>query len=321
MKKLTVILILSLAFLLPLRARAQSANWVALQSDTTSLNAAGQTVNLSINAMLNTSINGASLILHYDPACFKVAGHQPGSLLPGATAFVQEQPGQLDLTYYFQGKGKGLTGEGSLITIQLETLQLCASDLSVAPETLTLGVMDDKGLAFNLPGVEFRSLTVHPAPANGLPVVTPQSVAALPVNSPAAALPFPSLSPDVVWWALALVASLFLGLIFIAALYLLLRHRSAFSPKTTSIQGPALMHTGGTIPLPRQHTQLGRHIEIIGQNGEFYLVDTGSRLGVFLNGNRLGAGYYPLRHGDMVQLGRKISYQFINARRDSLQHR
>jgi hypothetical protein len=321
MKKLAIILILTFAFILPLRARAQSANWVALQSDTANLNASGQTVNLSLNAMLNTSINGASLILHYDPACFKIAGHQPGSLLPGATSFVQEQPGQLDLTYYFQGKGRGLTGEGSLITIQLETLQLCASDLSIFPETLTLGVLDDTGLAFNLPGVEYRSLIVHLAPANGLPVVTPQPAAGLAVNSPAASLPSTGLRSDVFWWVLAMAASLFFGLILIAVFFFLLRRRSTPSQKTTRIQGPALTHTGGTVPLPRQRTQLGRHIEIIHQNDEFYVVDTGSRLGVFLNGNRLGAGYYPLRHGDRVQLGREISYQFIDARKDSPQYR
>lgn len=321
MKKLAIILILSLTFLLPLRARAQSANWVALQSDATSLNAPGQTVNLSLNAMLDTAINGSSLILHYDPACFKVAGHQAGSLLQGATPFVQEQPGQLDLTYYFQGQGKGLTGEGSLITIQLETLQLCASDVSIAPETLTLGVLDGQGLAYNLPGVEFRSMIVHLAPANGQPVVTPQQAAAIPANSAVAPLPPIDMGPDVILLAVIVAACLFLAMIFLVALYFVMRRRSSPAQKTIPIQGPALMHTGGTVQLPRRRTQLGRHIEIVHQNGEFYVVDTGSRLGVFLNGNRLGAGYYHLSHGDRVQLGREISYQFVNARRDSAQAR
>lgn len=72
------------------------------------------------------------------------------------------------------------------------------------------------------------------------------------------------------------------------------------------------MHAGRSIPLPRQRTQIGRHIEIVHQNGGFYVVDNGSRLGVFLNGNRLGSGYYPLRNGDRVQLGQEISYQFVD---------
>jgi hypothetical protein len=314
MKKFAIILILSLTFVLPLRARAQSANWVNLQSDATSLNAPGQMVNLSLSAMLNTAINGASLILHYDPACFKIARYEPGSLLAGATPFVQEQPGQLDLTYYFQGKGKGLTGEGSLITIQLESLQLCASDVSVAPESLTLGVLDDNGLAFNLPGVEQRNMMVHLAAANGLPMVPSQPAAGLPSNS-SMLPPLLSLVPNVVWIILVIVAGLLFGFILILALFFLLRSRSTRPQKSTSIQGPALMHTGGTVLLPPQRTQLGRHIEILHQNGEFYVVDTGSRLGVFLNGIRLGTGYHQLSHGDLVQLGREVSYKFINARR------
>jgi hypothetical protein len=321
MKKIAIILILLLALVLPLRARAQSANWVALQSDAASLNAPGQKINLSLNATLDTSINGASFILHYDPACFKVSGHQPGSLLPGATDFVQEQPGQLDLTYYFQGQGKGLTGEGSLIIIQLEALQLCSSDLSVAKETLTLGVLDDKGLAFNLPGVEYRSLVVHLAPASGLPVFTPPAAAVPPAHSPASLPPASGPGADMFWMILAIAGSLFLGLVLIVAVFFLLRRRSAPPEKTIPTLGPALIHGGRTVPLPYQGTQLGRHIEIVHKNGEFYLVDTGSRLGVFLNGNRLGAGDYPLRHGDRVQLGREIVYQFINTRRDSPQYR
>ena len=323
MKKLAIILILSLTLLLPLRVRAQSANWVALQSDAPGLNAPGQLVNLSLNASLDTSVNGASLVLHYDPTCFKIAGHQAGNLLPGAISFLQEQPGQLDLTYYFQGQGKGLTGEGSLITIQLETLQLCASDLSIAPETLTLGVLNDQGLAFNLPGVEYRALSVHLAPVNGQPVANAQPAAAPPANLPAVPLSVPIQNTDLVWIVLAISASLFFGLIFVAAIFFLQQpQRSVAAAKAPASPGPALVHPGGTtIQLPHQGTQLGRHIEIIRQNGEYYLVDTGSRLGVFLNGNRLGAGYYPLRNGDRVQLGREVSYQFIDARRRTPQPR
>lgn len=317
MKKLAIILILSFTFILPLRTRAQSANWVALQSDTASLNAPGQMVNLSLNARLDTAINGASLILNYAPTCFKVAGHQSGSLLPGSTSFVQEQPGQLDLTYYFQGKVRGLTGEGSLIVIQLETLQLCTSQISIVPETLTLSVLDEHGLADNLPGVEDRSMVVSLIPANGLPVVAPQLTVNLPANAPVIPLASPSPRLKMGWTALAIAASICLGLIFIVILFFLLRQRPIVLQKTTRLKGPALRHRGGTIPLPHQGIQLGRHIKIIGQNGKFFVADTGSRLGVFLNGNRLDAVYQPLRNGDQVQLGHEISYQFIDARRET----
>jgi len=325
MKKLAIILVLMFTSILPLRAHAQSANWVALQSDSTSLNAVGQTINLSLNAMLDSAINGASLILRYDPACYKISGHQPGSLLPGATSFVQDQPGQLDLTYYFQGQGKGLTGAGSLITIQLETLQLCSTDLSIAPETLTLGVLDNTGMAFNLSGVELRSLIVHLVPASGLPITTPQQAAALPANSPAASalapLPTDILNPDSTWFwiGMSITGLLALALILISVFSFRSGRRIKVSQKTMPVRGAALMNSGRSIPLPRRSTRLGRHIEIMYENGKFYVADKGSRLGVFLNGNRVGAGNYPLRHGDKVQLGGEISYQFIDARAESAQ--
>lgn len=314
MKKIAIISILLFALLFPRRAQAQEVNWIALQSDIAGLEASGQVVNLSVQAMLDTAINGASFILRYDPACFKVSNYQPGSLLPGATAFVQEQPGQLDLTYYFQGKGQGLTGEGSLVTLQLETLQLCDSALSLDPETITLGVLDASGLAFNLPGVEYRSLDLRLAPVNGLPVVTAQpnsvSPALVPLTGPAVTSP----GNRLVWIVPAAATVLLLGLVLVVVFFLRTRRQPVPAVRAAHTRrGPALMHAGRSIPLPRQRTQIGRHIEIVHQNGEFYVVDNGSRLGVFLNGNRLGSGYYPLRNGDRVQLGQEISYQFVDA--------
>jgi hypothetical protein len=323
MKKIAIILSLFIALLLPVRAAAQGASWIALQSDSASLNAPGQIVNMSLAASLDTPINGASFILRYDPTCFKVAGHQPGSLLTGSTDFVQEQPGQFDLTYYFQGQGKGLTGEGSLINLQLETLQLCSSDISIAPETITLGVLDTQGLAFNLPNVEYRSLSVHFAPADGQPAAATQPGGVPPANVPSSSVSIPVLTPEMFWLFMSVAAILFVGLVLFLALFFLLRPRSArrAPQKGTSNAGPALMHAGGVVPLPRQRTRLGRHIEIVHQNGEFYLMDTGSRLGAFLNGNRLGAGLYPLRDGDRVQLGNEMTYRFINASKGNSQYR
>jgi len=318
MKKLAFLLIFLVAFTIPLRVRAENANWVGLESDTTALTTPGQSIQVALDASLNTSIAGASLILIYDPACFKVTGHEPGSLLPGATAFVQEKPGQLDLTYYFLGSGQGLTGEGSLITIQLETLNLCASDLSTTPENITLGVLDDNGMAFNLTGVEYRTLSVHLAPGDGQPVISSQPIAKDPAISSSGTASSQPLAKNAVNVYLILLFVVLLAGIGGVLGYFLLRRLSRGSPYSSSLNvasAPALVHDGHPIPLPQKGTQLGRHTEIVKRDGGFYLTDTGSQKGTFLNGDRLGTGYYPLRDGDQINLGHEVSYRFIESHR------
>jgi hypothetical protein len=333
MKKLAVLLIVFISIIMPLRARAQSVNWVALQSDTTTLAAPGQSIQLSLNGAFDTPINGAGLILRYDPACFKITGHQAGSLMAGATPFVQEKPGQYDLLYFYLGKGKGLTGEGSLITIQLESLQLCASELSVAPETITLGVLDENGMAFNLPGVEYRSLATHFTPGAGLMAVTPQAAAAVAetpeVNSTAPIIQstVPVTQPEhpknSFSISLVIMAFVFIFLpVIIAAIYFLLRRLSKQPGKSSApitASGPALILDGRSIPLPNERTPLGRYAEIVRRDGVFYLSDSGSQKGIFLNRKRLAKGYYPLHNGDQVQLGQDISYRFVESRGQTFQ--
>jgi hypothetical protein len=313
MKKLVFFLILLMAFTVPLRAQAQNINWVTLQSDITALTAPGQPVQIMLDGSLNTPIKGAGLILSYDPACFKVTGHQPGSLLPGAKAFAQEKPGQLDLTYYFQGSGQGLTGEGSLITIQLETLNLCASDLSATPDTITLGVLNDQGMAFNLTGVEYRTLSVHLAPSNGQPVIPPV------VNNQGKSPVTTSASQNPISVYLVLLFVFILAGIGLAGYFLLNRllrenpRQPALAAASVKTGTPALIHNGRPIPLPQTRTQLGRHIEIVKHYDGFYLADTGSQRGTFLNGSRLGAGYHRLHDGDQIQLGQEVSYRFVES--------
>jgi hypothetical protein len=218
-----------------------------------------------------------------------------------------------------------LTGAGSLIMIQLETLQMCASDISITPETFTLGVLNSQGMAFNLPGVEYRDMVVHLAPANGQAVVTPQAAAgAAPAASvgltPPSGPAFFGLGENGIWLIIGAVGLLFVLIVgVIVFLYLRGRKTPASSQNTTPILGPALIHKGGTVTLPQKRTQLGRHIEIVYNNGGFFMVDSGSRLGVYINGKRLGNGSYPLSHGDRVQLGQEISYQFIHTRVNSAQ--
>jgi hypothetical protein len=322
MKKLAVLLALLIS-LLPLRVQAESVNWIALQSDTTTITAPGQSIQLSLTGALNTPINGAALILSYDPACFRIANHQPGSLIPEATAFVQGQPGKLDLTYFYQGQGKGLTGEGTLIDIQLEALQLCASDVSVTPETITLGVLNEQGMAFNLTGVEYRGLTAHIVPSAGLPVVTPQPVVAVPEVEVPSVLPAPeyavaparptfSISPYIIFMPILAIPLLS------AAVYFLTR-RPVRKPGITAPvlgSGPVLILAGRSIPIQQERTALGRYTHIVRRSGIFYITDSGSLKGTYVNGKRIESGYHRINTGDQIQLGEDTTYRFVeNLRR------
>jgi hypothetical protein len=177
LKALFATLILALfllaALIYPQHALAQSVNWLALQSDTTAIAIPGQVINVALHGSLNVPIAGAAMTLRYDPACFRVIGHHPGNLLPGATVYAQAQAGQFDLVYDLPDTSRGLTGEGSLVTLQLEALKLCTSDLSVAADSILLAVLDKNGLTTKLPGVEYRGLRIHLLPGNALPANKP----------------------------------------------------------------------------------------------------------------------------------------------------
>ncbi len=279
------LLILLIALATPKHALAQSVNWVALQSDTTAINTPGQVINVTLDGSLNVPITGAAMTLRYDPACLRVISHHPGTLIQGAVVNAHAQAGQFDLAYNFPSSGRGDTGQGSLITVQLEALKICASDLSVAPNTILLGVLDTKGAAAVLPGVQYRTLTLHLTPsvaASLVPVVAPVSQHA---------------APDInymIFWSFIFPA------LVIAMIYFLLRRRShkagIISPIFGTLPGsktPALLYNGHALLIPTDGTRLGRHTEIIKRDGCFYLVDNGSRNGTFLNGHPLELGLLP----------------------------
>lgn len=299
MKKIIFLLVLLTMLVTPARAFATGENWVALESDT-NLTAPGQLIMFTLKGSLDTPINDAALTLRYDPTCFRVTSHHPGNLLPGAVIFARAQPGQFDLTYRFPNAQQGITGEGSLLTLQLEALKVCTSDVSIAPDSVLLGVVDPRGAAINLAGVEYRSLSVH---------FTPGSVTSAQTASKSV---FPNTENIIPILYVVLPA-------MSIALYLLLRHRprkmqyEVVSRSYPSGKTPALMHSGQFIPLPKQQrTLLGQHTEIIERDGDFYLANTGGLNGTKLNGSQLEPGDHRLRDGDEVQIGRGTPYRYID---------
>ncbi len=329
MKKILLYIFLLALFITPVNVHAQNSNWVGVKSDVTSVTAVGQPIQVELYGAVDTPVTGAALILNYDPNCFKVVSHQPGNLISGATAFAQEKPGQLDLTYYFQGNKLGVAGEGAFITIQLESLAVCTSDLSVAPESILLGVLDSSGMASNLTGVTYQTLDLHfsadqesesspsaifssllsadSAPKDEALISNPTDQQINPstgLNTPAILFFFV---------VLPLIASIFV-------LYMWNRQPRAamvLAPKTvSSFAGgghPALIHRGKPILLSQEHNLIGDNLEIIQQNGRSYLANKGNPEGVLLNGNRLEVGYHPLHDGDKVQVDNRITYRFIQS--------
>lgn len=317
MKKIAFFLILLIAIAIPQKnTRMQSANWLTLQSDTNIITAPGQLLVVTLNGALNIPVTEASLTLKYDPACFRVTSHHPGSLLTGATAAVQAQPGQFDLHYQVQENNQPHIGEGSLVSIQLEALKLCASDLMVPASSVVLKISDAKGHIISLPGVEYHTLTLHLARGQA-PAAT--AIAA----SPAVQFPVRIALLNNNYVFLGLLALLPVGGVIVS---ILLRRRFKRSAKPVPFLEipvpaplqesniPALIHAAGLerpILLSQPRTRLGLHTEIIQRGGRFYLADTGSQSGTFLNGSHVGPGYHFLHDGDQVRLGRETSYRFF----------
>jgi len=330
MNKIILYAFLMTIILIPANVHAQGNNWVGVKSDVASITSAGQLVQVELYGAVNTPVTGAALILNYDPGCFKVIGHQPGNLISGATAFAQEKPGQLDLTYYFQGNKLGVVGEGAFITIQLESLAVCASDLSVPPESIMLGVLDSSGMASNLTGVTYQILDLHfsaDQESGSLPATIfssllstdstaknseelipnpsdPQNNSSNRMNTPVILLLFV---------VLPLIASIFV-------LYMWNRQpRSTIALASTPVSSfvggghPALIHRGKPVMLSQEHNFIEGNVEIIQQNGQSYLANKLNSIGVLLNGSKLEAGYHQLHDGDKVQIGNQITYRFVQS--------
>jgi len=302
MKKFTFFFIIFLLIAVsPVRAQTQDVNWVALESDTTTLTTPDQLILLTLKGSLNTPVNSAALTLYYNPTCFRVTSYRPGSLLSGAVSAIRAQPGLFELAYDFQGSGQGMVGEGSLVTIQLEALKFCVSDVSIAPNSISLGVLDSHGVAENLAGVEYRSLAIHLVPGSVVPAIS---------------------FDDGLLNFMGLVVLVLLG----AAVYRFLRRWPRRPDRMLSLSArlpikktPGLLHAGRLIPLPKERTLLGRDTEIIQRDGGFYLANTGGEKGTCLNGSHIGSGSYLLHDGDEVQIGRDVSYRFVNPDEDASQ--
>ena len=317
MKKISIILILLVLMIIPQRTQAQKVNWVALESDTSTISTPGQLVIVTLNASLNVPLASAAFVLRYDPACFRVTSHHFGNLLAGATSAVTAQPGLFDLTYQLPNKQQGNIGEGSLMRIQLETLKLCTSDLSVSSNSMVLKILDAKGSLVNLPGVEYHTLSIHLTENPRL------AATATPIVSPAPIFTLPPMMDSTYVFLLTLALLPIAGTIISM---LLLRRKAKKPTKRSSDSGeilqenkiPALVQAGQSIPLTQSRTRLGRHTEIIQRGTGFYLTDTGNQQGTLLNGNHIGRGYYFLHDGDHVQLGNEGAYRFVKPRKQHI---
>lgn len=351
MKKLIPFLLVLIFFVIVIPVHAQSGNWVALQSDSTTITAPGQTITVSLEASINAALNGAGIVLNYDPDCLKVVDYRPGTLLPNAVAFEQNVPGSLDLTYYYQGASQAIAGEGSLMEVTFEVLDVFDTSVTMDPAFVVLDRIDETGMAVGLPNVEFRNLAVQ---ANGKPelatltdetvsfpaastslseppdVVIPTSVVQMPMPSIFRA-PFGEFSFLLIS-LVVIIASL-----LIVAVIVMLRHKTrknapGYRSSHRNLAVPALIvetgpQKGHILYLQGQQIIFGRlkncqiriddhlisrqHAEIVENGGQYYLADFGSRNGTFLNRKQLDAGHYLLQDGDRIRLGKVITYRFF----------
>jgi len=176
--------------------------------------------------------------------------------------------------------------------------------------------LDSNGMVFNMPGVEYRSLSIHLTSAGtSQPVLSWQPFAVAPANS------FTDTASEPISQA-TMASLIILFVLFFATLgvmgYFLFVRPSKHKPRSSRVivdlspaTSPVLVHGGHPIPLHQNHKWLGHHTEISKRDGAFYLIDTGSHQGTFLNGNRLGAGYHLLHDGDQVHLGNGVPYRFV----------
>lgn len=280
----------------------------------------GETFKVLVNAASVTPIQGFTFQIRYDPACVKPIN--ASSPVPGMNGLsLPQSVGLVDASFAStvpQNVG------GVLAEVTFETLGGCQTNLFL--ESANLAVRNDSGFAAALPGITLGQNTIALNIDSAQGVAQEQSLAGTPLPlDPTSGTSGPQ--TPVLGIAL-LTIGLVLGLGF--GIYKLIQrgmgsvqsHVPSGRPATVNFkQGPI---AGKSFPLQKLPFLIGsdanndiclldpsvieRHAQIYTSNDRYYLMDLGGE--TFINGQAVRRSSAVLNPGDVVRLGRNVSFEF-----------
>ncbi len=320
MKRFTVVILtLILAFAFAANASAQSTDSIWLTTSTTSYKT-GETVQVTLNAVSATPIQGFTFQVRYDPDCLKpVNASSPVSGMNGLP--LPQLNGLVDGSY---ASTTPVTVNGALAEIRFVTLGGCRTNLTL--ESAALAIRSAEGFAAPLAGVAIGetnvALMIDKETAEPQPT-EPESGSVLPLNPP------PTTGKGLSGWVIGLLALLVIGGIVFGASKVL-RIKPGAAPKRQMVAKTAVLHmkhgpqAGRSFPLGQSPCLIGRdpqsdicindphvigqHARIFTSNSVYYLMDLGGE--TVINGKTIRKSSVILKPGDVVRLGKRSLFVF-----------
>jgi len=309
------------AFNMVINTAAQTTESIWLTANTTAYKT-GETVIIAFNASSATPIQGFTFQIRYDPSCLKPVN--ASSPIPSMNGLPLPQ-----LTGLVDGSYASTTPQavnGILAEVRFTALKGCQTALYL--EEAVLVTRNAEGFAVPLSDVSIGERNVSLYIDKEVGVVNssqPESGSILPLEPPKADQGFPV-------WIIGIIA-VFLVVLLMFVVYKVFRTRKSYKePKTspsTGIHRAALHikqgpHAGKSFVLNRLPVLIGRdpqndicindphvisrHAQIYSDRNGYYLRDLGG--GTFINGRSVKNNVVFLNPGDIVRLGRSVSFVF-----------
>jgi len=321
MKRMTAsVLAVLFAFIAAINVSAQTSETIWLAANTTTAYKTGETVNVTLNAVSGTPIQGFTFQIRYDPACLRPVN--ASSPLPGMNGLPLPQiTGLADGSY---ASASPQSVNGVLAEVRFVTLKGCRTDLML--ESAALAIRTAEGFAAPLAGVSIDNGNI------ALNIDKEVAVSQVPQSESGSVLalnPPPVVKKGFSGFGLGLLLVLFIAGVVLGG-YMLFQMRGKSAPgKPASYHIAALHikhgpHAGKSFVLKKLPCQIGRdpqndicindphiinqHAKIVSTNHGYYLMSLGGD--TFLNGRSVGRSSAALKPGDVVRLGKSALFVF-----------
>ena len=305
------------AFVAAVNVNAQTAETIWLTAATTTYKT-GETVNVTLNAVSNTPVQGFTFQIRYDPACLRPVN--ASSPIPGMNGLpLPQTTGLVDGSY---ASVSPQNVNGVLADIRFVTLGGCQTSLAL--ESAALAVRTAEGFAAPLAGIAIDNGNIALNIDKEVAVSQPpqqESGSMLALNPP------PVAKKGFSGWGVGLLLILLTAGVAFGAFRLFQSKNKSGSGKEASYHIATLHvkhgpHAGKSFVLKKLPCQIGsdpqndicinapnivnQHAKIVSTNSGYYLMSLGGE--TFLNGRSVGRSSAALKPGDV---GRVVESWFI----------
>lgn len=280
----------------------------------------GETFSVLVNGASVTPIQGFTFQIRYDPACLKpVNTSSPISGMNGLS--LPQTSGLVDASF---ASTSPQLANGVLAEVVFQTLGGCQTDLVL--ESAALAIRDASGIAVQLPGVKLGEANIPLNIDSAVGESQAQPLSGTPMAlSPVEDSSGPSSSIlGIALLTIGLIVGLGFGIYKLAQKGMGSAQSNMLSHQTAAVMFRHGSNAGKRYPLKTLPFMIGhdadndvclqdpnilnRHVQIYAANNRYYLRDLGGE--TYINGKAVRRDAALLNPGDVVRLGKSVSFEF-----------